>query len=121
MLLHRSAKPLSFGHGQRVEVSVRLTELTIEQEDDVIRVTCTLIGRLKGGGSARSHISFGGKPNKRKELEHQVLAMVSDGVMSRLAEMARVREALEKKKSETEKTKDKSRKDGDTSKSKSVG
>lgn len=97
-LLHKAARPLNFGSGKRVEVSVKLTELTIEESGDLIRVTCTLVGRLKGGGSARSHISFGGKPKRRKELQRQVLAMVSDGVMSRLAEMARVREALEKKK-----------------------
>lgn len=106
-LLHRAAKPLNFGGGKRIEVTVRLVELSVEESSDVVRVTCTLVGRLKGGGTARSHISFGGSPKRRKELERQVLAMVSDGVMSRLAEMARVREALEKKKAGTDPSKDK--------------
>ena len=116
-LLHRAAKPLNFGGGKRIEVTVRLTELSFEESNEVVRVTCTLVGRLKGGGTARSHISFGGSPKKRKELERQVLAMVSDGVMSRLAEMARVREALEKKKSGAEPTKDKTQKPGGQSRS----
>ncbi len=103
-LLHKAARPLDFGRGKRVEITVKLVELTVEESDDVLRVTCTLVGRLKGGGSARSHISFGGKPKRRKELQRQVLAMVSDGVMSRLAELARTRDALEKKKAADEKS-----------------
>jgi hypothetical protein len=97
-LLHKAARPLDFGSGKRVEVVVKLTELSVEESGDLIRVTCTMVGRLKGGGSARSHISFGGKPKRRKELERQVLSMVSEGVMSRLAEMARAKDALDKKK-----------------------
>src|SRR4051812_27860799 len=100
--INRAAKPLDFGHAKRVEVTVRLTEFAVETSEDLVRVTCTLVVRLKGGGTARSHISFGDKPKRRKGLEKQVLKMASESVLIRIAEMTRVREALEKKKKESE-------------------
>jgi hypothetical protein len=54
-------------------------------------VTCSLVGRLKGGGTARSKIAFGGKPSNRSKLERQVLASVTDGVIIRLSELARAK------------------------------
>jgi hypothetical protein len=109
--LSKAAKPLDFGHVKRVEITVRLTEFSIETSDELVRVTCTLVGRLKGGGTARSHFSFGDKPGRRKSLEKQVLKMASEGVLGRLAEMTRVKEALEKKKQDEATAKDKD-KDG---------
>jgi hypothetical protein len=106
--ISRAAKPLNFGSSKRVEITVRVTEFTIETTDDLVRVTCTLVGRLKGGGTARSHISFGDKPSKKNKLEKQVLKMASESVLMRLAEMTRVQEALDKKKKDAaEKPKDK--------------
>jgi hypothetical protein len=97
-LLKQTASHLDFGKSKKVEVAIRLKEFTIETSDDLVRVTATLVGRLKGGGTARSHISFGAKPSKRKSLEKQVLKMVADSVLTRLAEMARVRDALDERK-----------------------
>jgi hypothetical protein len=99
-IIQRAAKPLDFGHSKRVEITVRLTEFKIESDEDLVRVTCTLVVRLKGGGTARSHISFGDKPKRKKGLEKQVLKMATESVLIRIAEMNRVREALEKKKKE---------------------
>jgi hypothetical protein len=90
---HRAAKNLDFGRGGRVEIGFVVRELTVEEDDDVVRVTCTLVGRLKGGGSARSKIRFGGKLGQRKKLERQVMEAATDGVMTRLAELSRRRTA----------------------------
>ncbi len=102
-LASHSAKHLDFGKHGKVEVTLIVKELTIEQGPDVLRITCTLVGKLAGGGSARSRISFGGKPDKKKQLEKQVLSSVTDGVMTRLAELARAKEKLADKKKEKEK------------------
>jgi hypothetical protein len=91
-LAAQSAKHLDFGKQGKVQVTILIKELTIEESDDVVRVTCTLVGKLEGGGSAKSRISFGGKPDKKKKLEKQVLGSVTDGVMTRLAELARAKE-----------------------------
>ena len=96
-LLYKAAKPLKFGK-KKVEATFKMTELSTTDEDDHIRISCTLVGRLKGGGTARSHISFGGARSKRLALERQVLIMVSEGVMGRLAQLARERDAAEERK-----------------------
>jgi len=90
-LAYHAAKHLDFGKSRRVEVSFLVKELKIEEQDGLLRVTCTLVGKLKGGGSAKSRLSFGGKPGKRKQIEREVMASVTDGVITRLAEMARAR------------------------------
>ncbi len=97
-LIRATAGRLDFGTSKRVEASFRLKEFKIDRTDDLVRVTATLVGRLKTGGTAKSHISFGAKPSKQKALEKQVLRIVVDSVLSRLAEMARVRDALEERK-----------------------
>jgi hypothetical protein len=56
-----------------------------------VRLSCTVLGRLEGGPSARSRISFGASPKDRAALEKQVLRMVANGVVARLAEIARTR------------------------------
>ncbi len=90
-LAQQSAKHLDFGKSGRVEVSFLVKELKIVEVDGLLRVTCTLVGKLKGGGSAKSRLSFGGKPAKKKQIEKEVLASVTDGVMTRLAEMSRAK------------------------------
>ena len=92
-LANQAAKHLNFGKKGRVEITLVVKELSLIESDGVLRVSCTLVGRLKGGGSAKSRLSFGGKPDKKKQLERQVLTSVTDGVMTRLAMLARDREA----------------------------
>jgi len=87
-LAMQSAKNLDFGP-DKVVVTLIVRELSTSEDEGVLKVACTLIGRIKGGGSARSKIAFGGKPDKKKKIEKQVLASVTDGVMIRLAELAR--------------------------------
>ncbi|MEZ4315694.1 MAG: hypothetical protein R3F14_47365, partial [Polyangiaceae bacterium] len=62
---------------------------------DVHRVTCTIVGRIPGGPSAKSRISFGGSPAEKAKLEKQVLTMVAKAVVTRLAEIVRSRAAKE--------------------------
>ncbi len=89
--LKAAVKRADFGDVRAVTASARVVELTWEDRGDVLRLSCTVVGRLKGGPRAKSHISFGGRPEQRKELEKQVLAMVANGVVTRLAELARHR------------------------------
>jgi hypothetical protein len=87
----RTAKALDFGGMKRVEVSFEVVELDVQVSDDLVRVSCTIVGRLRGGGTARSRLSFGGRPSRRTALERQVIGMVTEGVVTRLAELSRKR------------------------------
>lgn len=88
---HRAAKHLDFGVKGRVEITFSVRDIQVVEEDDVVTVTCTLVGRLKGGGSARSKIRFGGKPDKSRKVERQVVAAATEGVLTRLAQLSRER------------------------------
>jgi hypothetical protein len=72
-----------------IEARFEVTEFSAVLGKDVVRVTCTAVGKLKGGQSVRSHFSMGGRPAGRAELERQLLAMLGRGIVSRLAEVAR--------------------------------
>lgn len=87
-LLQKAAKKADFGRKQ-VTLSARVVEFRSEAQGDVHRVSCTIVGRLEGGASAKSKISFGGHPGQRDKLEKQVLGMVASGVVARLATLAR--------------------------------
>jgi hypothetical protein len=92
--LEQAAKKANFGKtAKSVTLSARVVELTTEQRGDVLRVSCTALGRVVGGPSARSKISFGGSPAAREDLEKQVLTMVANGLVARLAQIARTQEA----------------------------
>jgi len=93
-----AAKSARFGKAKHVDVTIRLSELTVEEVDGIVHVTCTMSGRLKDGGAARSHVSFGDKPSKKKQLVKQALRMAAESVVTRLADIVRDREAEEKKK-----------------------
>jgi len=98
-LLKEASRKADFGKSGKVALRARITEYVVEKKGDVLRIRCTVIGRVEGGPSAKSRISFGGDPNDPKALEKQVLTMVAHGVTSRLAAIARSRaEAEEKKK-----------------------
>jgi hypothetical protein len=88
--LEDAAKRADFGKLRHVEASVKVVELKWEDQTDLVRLTCVVVGRLKGGPSARSRISFGGHPDRRDQLEKQVLSSVARGVVGRIAQLARV-------------------------------
>lgn len=98
-LLKEASRKADFGKSGKVTLRAKITEYVVEKKGDVLRIRCTVIGRVEGGPSAKSRVSFGGDPNDPKGLEKQVLSTVAHGVTSRLAAIARSRaEAEEKKK-----------------------
>jgi hypothetical protein len=90
-LLKQAAKKADFGQTKAVKLSARVVTFTSEQRGDVQQVTCTMVGRVVGGQSAKSRISFGGSPAEREKLEKQVLAMVANGLVTRLAQITRAK------------------------------
>ncbi|APR84667.1 Hypothetical protein A7982_10016 [Minicystis rosea] len=88
--LKQAAKRADFGKAAKtVSLSARIVEMKTEQQGDVLRVTCTVSGRVAGSSGARSRISYGGSPDKREELEKSVLTMVANGLVARLAQIVR--------------------------------
>ena len=87
--LAQAAKKANFGKTGRVALSARVVELSTEERGDVLRITCTVMGRVIGGAGARSRISFGGSPDKRDALEKEVLTQVATGLVARLAQIVR--------------------------------
>jgi hypothetical protein len=90
-LLKNASRKADFGKSGKVLLRARIVEYIVEHKGDVIRIRCTVIGRLEGGPSAKSRIAFGGDPKDPKALEKQVLTMVAHGVTSRLAALAKAR------------------------------
>src|SRR3954471_3141936 len=66
--LEQASRKANFGKAKAVSLAARVVELTTEERGDVLRITCTVMGRVVGGAGARSRISFGGSPDKREEL-----------------------------------------------------
>jgi hypothetical protein len=87
--LTSSAKRADFGDRSRVRIRARITELELVEIDGVLRVRCTMVGRVEGGHGARSRLDYGGKPSQRTALKKKVVGMVSDGLVTRLAQIAR--------------------------------
>lgn len=79
------------GRGSTIEYRFTVKELTIDKGDKVIHVTCEAYGKLPSGKTAKSRITFGGAPSRRSKLIVRVLDIVSRGVVTRLAEMERIR------------------------------
>jgi ribosomal protein L35 len=88
-LLRKASKHAKWGKGDPVELRVRVTKLAWENKDDVLRLTLTVIGRIKGGKGARSHIRVGGRPREKRKLEGQALKIVADGLVTRLSALSR--------------------------------
>jgi hypothetical protein len=87
--LGKAAKKANFGSAKTVALSARVMEMTTEEHGDVVRITCLVMGRVVGGAGARSRISYGGSPDKRDELEKEVLTQVANGLVGRLAQIVR--------------------------------
>jgi hypothetical protein len=101
--LTQAAKKADFGSAKSVKLTARVVEFTAVKKGDILQVSCSIVGRLVGGPSARSRISFGGNPAEREQLEKQVLSMVANGLVTRLAEIAKTRAAREQAEKEAEK------------------
>jgi hypothetical protein len=92
-VLHREAARADWGagYGARIEYRFSVTALTLAHKGDVLTVTCVAVGKLPRGKTARSRISFGGDPGKQREVVKRVLEIVARGVITRLAELERMR------------------------------
>lgn len=101
-LLAQAAKKADFGKAKSVKLSARVVQFSSERRGDVQQVSCTIVGRLVGGPTARSRISFGGNPAEREQLEKQVLSMVANGLVARLADIARTQAAKAEKAAKAE-------------------
>jgi hypothetical protein len=92
--LEQAARKANFGKkAKSVTLSARIVELKTETRGDVLQMSCTMMGRVVGSASAKSRISFGGSPDARDELEKQVLTTVANGLVARLAQIARAGES----------------------------
>lgn len=96
-MLDKAVKQTDFGDVRVMTASARIVDLRTTKDGDVLRVTCALSGKLEGGQGARSKISLGGDPNRAAELEAEVLQAVANGLVTRLAELARAQAAREAK------------------------
>lgn len=92
-VLRKEAADADWGAGKDSTIEYRFTvnSLTVEQKGDVLLVKCTATGTLPRGRRAQSQLSFGGSPQKHSELVRRVLSIVAHGVITRLAEIERVR------------------------------
>lgn len=79
------------GRGSRIEIRFKVAKLDIVNDGDVLRVSCTAVGRLPNGKVAKSNLSFGGHPSKRGKVVRSVLEIVARGVITRLSELERIR------------------------------
>jgi hypothetical protein len=88
--LKKAAKHADFGKATgKITLTARIVELKTETRGDVLRVTCSVSGRVQGGKGARSKISYGGHPERRDALEKEVITMVANGLVARLAQIVR--------------------------------
>jgi hypothetical protein len=79
------------GRGSVIQYRFKVEEFSVQDEGGVIHVTCSASGRLPRGPAARSHLAFGGSPSERQKLVERVLGIVARGVITRLADMERIR------------------------------
>lgn len=91
--LRRAAAEADWGAGpdSTIEYRFAVKSLTVEQKGDVLTVKCTAVGSLPRGRQAQSKLSFGGSPREHSDLVRRVLTIVGRGVITRLAEIERVR------------------------------
>ena len=90
-LLEKESKTENWGarSGDRLEASARVLDFQVIHKPDVVRVTCTALGKLAGGPSVRTHFSMGDHPNNQRKLERMVLTLVARGIVNRLSAVAR--------------------------------
>lgn len=79
------------GRKNRIEYRFFVTELSLTEQDGVLRVRCAAVGKLPKGKTAKSKLTFSGEPSKRNDLVKRVLEIVARGVITRLSELERVR------------------------------
>ena len=92
-LLGAAAKRAHFGKVKKARIRATVTEYVEIVEGDVLTIRCSMNGRLEGGPRAKSHLAYSGKASRRAELEKKVIGIVADGLVTRLAQMAKEEQA----------------------------
>jgi hypothetical protein len=92
-VLKREARKANWGAGRGsvIEYRFKVEELSAVLQGGVLSITCSAAGRLPKGQAARSRLVYGGKPSEHDKLVEHVLDIVARGVITRLAEMERIR------------------------------
>lgn len=95
-VLKREAYRADWGAGSanRIEYRLVVEELRYTVEGHTLRIHCRALGKLPGGQTAKSELTYGGDLAERIKLTHQVLEIVGRGVITRLAELERRRRGL---------------------------
>lgn len=91
--LLKESRRAKWGAGRNNVIQYRfvVSELSIVDDGDVVRVRCTAFGRLPRGQAAKSHLAFSGEARKRRQVVEHVLDIVARGVVTRLSELERIR------------------------------
>jgi hypothetical protein len=79
------------GSSSTIEFRFKVVTLKVTHDSETLRVHCEAVGRLPHGGPALSQLAYGGRLDRQSELIEEVLTIVARGVVTRLAEMERVR------------------------------
>lgn len=87
--LRRASKSADWGKQDKLSLRARVKVLEWDEREDVVRLKLTVVARIVDGPTARSHIQLGARPSERRKLEHQALRIVAEGLVTRLAEIAR--------------------------------
>jgi hypothetical protein len=92
-ILYRETRRVRWGAGTGDKITYRfyVTKLDFRVEGDVLQVTCHAKGQLPKGKTAKSTLTFGGPLDERNAVVKRVLEIVARGVVTRLAEMERIR------------------------------
>lgn len=95
-ILRREVIRADWGAGRenRIEYRFTVTELKYTLVDGALRAHCTAMGQLPRGQTAKSELTFSGRPSERVALTNKVLEIVARGVVTRLAELERKRRGL---------------------------
>lgn len=96
-VLRKEVRRVEWGAGRdnRIEYRFSVTKLELSVRGDVLEVSCTAVGALPGGRTAKSQLTFGGPARERQQVIKQVLEIVARGVITRLAQLERRRRGLD--------------------------
>ncbi|HEU5074716.1 MAG TPA: hypothetical protein VFU02_11090 [Polyangiaceae bacterium] len=96
-VLKKEVRRVEWGAGRdnRIEYRFSVTKLDLAVNGDVVEVSCTALGALPGGRTAKSQLTFGGAASEQQRVIKQVLEIVARGVITRLAQLERRRRGLD--------------------------
>ncbi len=74
-----------------VALVAKITRFDWTSREDVVHLDVAAIGRVTGGPTVKTKIRVSGRPSDRAKLEQDVLRIVAEGLVTRLAEIIRRR------------------------------